>query len=196
MTDATSPDFEKRKALSEEIRRACMTAGFFYGASLLHCSYTTLPRRSLHPHLSLRSLTSLLQPTASCPPDYPPALISIDVEKLISVTNSGVDESIVNAQFEASKAFFHTPTEVKKSVAIKPDNLKGYMGLLAENVAPTENKGDYHAAFNMGIDPECGPQMGIPDMPERHGAYGPNTWPKQEDWEGAEEFKKTTLAYL
>lgn len=112
------------------------------------------------------------------------------------MTNSGVDESVVNAQFEASKAFFATPSEVKKSVSIKPDNFKGFMGLLAENVAPSKNKGDYHAAFNMGIDPDCGPQMGIHDMPDRHGAYGANQWPKEEDWEGAEEFKKTTLAYL
>lgn len=35
MTDATSPDLEKRQALASQVRDACLNVGFFYGKHLL-----------------------------------------------------------------------------------------------------------------------------------------------------------------
>jgi hypothetical protein len=34
MTDATSPDLEKRQALASQVRDACLNVGFFYGKHL------------------------------------------------------------------------------------------------------------------------------------------------------------------
>jgi hypothetical protein len=31
LSDSRSNDFDKRKAVAEQIRHACLTAGFFYG---------------------------------------------------------------------------------------------------------------------------------------------------------------------
>lgn len=42
LSDATAPEFEKRKALAEEIRKACLTAGFFYGESGLEAGTAML----------------------------------------------------------------------------------------------------------------------------------------------------------
>lgn len=67
------------------------------------------------------------------------------------------------------------------------------MGLLSENVS-SENKGDYHEAFNLGLDPEVAPESFKQENGEglRHSE---NQWPKKEVWEGAPEFKEVVLSY-
>jgi hypothetical protein len=75
------------------------------------------------------------------------------------------------------------------------------MGLLTENNNPSvssffytpaslinsDNKGDYHEAFNLGLDPSLGYAV------EESGGegeleHGDNLWPDKEVWSGAERF--------
>jgi len=74
------------------------------------------------------------------------------------------------------------------------------MGLLTENNNPlvllpcptqslinSDNKGDYHEAFNLGLDPSLGYTV------EQSGGegeleHGDNLWPDNEVWNGAERF--------
>lgn len=64
------------------------------------------------------------------------------------------------------------------------------MGLLSENVS-SENKGDYHEAFNLGLDPEVDPES----FKEAGLRHSENQWPAKKDWDGAEGFKSTVLSY-
>lgn len=108
--------------------------------------------------------------------------------------NHGVPESVVENTFKESSAFFKTPDSVKKSVAIaNSDNFRGYMGLLSENVS-SENKGDYHEAFNLGLDPELAPES-FEEGGKEGLRHSENQWPKPEEWDGAGEFKSTVLSY-
>lgn len=50
----------------------------------------------------------------------------------------------------------------------------------------SENKGDLHEAFNLGLDPSI-----FPEIKEEAGPglkHSENLWPKKQDWEGAETF--------
>ncbi|KAL1405007.1 hypothetical protein Q8F55_008625 [Vanrija albida] len=116
-------------------------------------------------------------------------------EGFFYVKNSGVDEQVVDATYAQSKAFFKLPAEVKKSIDIsKSDNFRGYMGLLTENNDPA-NKGDYHEAFNLGLDPSIRPDAAQTDSDDAKLRHGGNLWPAAEDWSDAGEFKATTLDY-
>jgi isopenicillin N synthase-like dioxygenase len=77
----------------------------------------------------------------------------------------------------------------------KSDNFRGYMGLLTENNDP-KNKGDYHEAFNLGLDPLLAPEsMGAGGSGDSKLQHGENQWPTSENWAGSAEFKDTTLEY-
>lgn len=67
------------------------------------------------------------------------------------------------------------------------------MGLLTENNDPT-NKGDYHEAFNLGLDPSLSPES----MSRASGkmTHGENQWPAPQDWDGAGEFVSSLLSQL
>jgi hypothetical protein len=59
-----------------------------------------------------------------------------------------------------------------------------YQGISLMN---SDNKGDYHEAFNLGLDPSLGYAV------EESGGegeleHGDNLWPDKEVWSGAERF--------
>jgi hypothetical protein len=76
------------------------------------------------------------------------------------------------------------------------------MGLLTENNNPfvlifllragfslinSDNKGDYHEAFNLGLDPSLG--FAVEESSgEGELEHGDNLWPDKEVWSGAERF--------
>jgi hypothetical protein len=80
----------------------------------------------------------------------------------------------------------------------KSTNFRGYMGLLTENNNPfvptsayllinSDNKGDYHEAFNLGLDPSLG--FAVEESGgEGELEHGDNLWPDKEVWSGAERF--------
>ena len=51
----------------------------------------------------------------------------------------------------------------------------------------SDNKGDYHEAFNLGLDPSLGFAT---DESGEEGEleHGENMWPDKEVWSGAERF--------
>ncbi|GMK56763.1 hypothetical protein CspeluHIS016_0306030 [Cutaneotrichosporon spelunceum] len=124
------------------------------------------------------------------------------------VKNHGVPKPIADAAFTQSKRFFNLDEGVKRSVDIsKSDNFRGYTGVLAENNDP-DNKGDYHEAFNIGLDPLLAPaasewppsEVGASEADTTTASsntlrHGENLWPETSVWTGADEFKSTTLQY-
>ncbi|KLT39575.1 Clavaminate synthase-like protein [Cutaneotrichosporon oleaginosum] len=108
--------------------------------------------------------------------------------------NHGVSRDVVDAAFGQSHAFFGLGEEVKRSIDIsKSSNFRGFMALQTESHDST-GKGDYHEAFNLGLDPSLAPDsMGVGrDSKLQHGE---NLWPEAEMWDGAAQFKSATLAY-
>jgi isopenicillin N synthase-like dioxygenase len=111
-----------RKALSEEIRDACINVGFFYSKCSVTHVVTVLSSDYQH-------LLTLINPI---------------------VSNHGIPEDTIGRTIEAAKRFFALPNEKKIGLDIhKSSNFKGYTALLAENT-DVNNKGDLHEGFDLG----------------------------------------------
>lgn len=89
-----------------------------------------------------------------------------------AVRNHGVSDELTRQAYDAAKAFFHLPTEVKaRYTDPKVKGQRGFTGF-----------GKEHAKDSQAPDLKEFWQVGRPDVPDDHpvhAAFGPNLWPSE-----------------
>lgn len=63
----------------------------------------------------------------------------------------------------------------------------------AYHINDSNNKGDMHEAFNMGLDPSLDPSAFVQDVKEGELKHSENLWPDKKDWQGADVFVSLSL---
>jgi isopenicillin N synthase-like dioxygenase len=104
------------------------------------------------------------------------------------LTNHGVPEERIDATFDAIKAFFSLPEELKHSVHMDANN-RGWNPLYEEILDPSfQKKGDTKEGYYIGREIEPGSVES--NMP----LHGPNQWP-DETLPGLTAWRETMLSY-